>query len=93
MSNGATRYFMGDVYVGEVGVGFVVCDSRGDDAEVMIGEETAQAIVAASDAEVDGPVQPVNLFEISQDEFDLFRDEEITLSHLPDGLQVWRVKS
>ena len=92
MPNEATKYFMGDVYVGDVGFGFLVSDSRDGEMEWTIDEETARAIVSAADGKVDAQFSPANLFEISQDEFELYRETEIPVSGLPEGLQVWQVK-
>ncbi len=83
---------MGDVYVGDVGFGFLVSDSRDAEVEMTIDEETARAIVSAADGKVGPTLSPANLFEISQDEFELYRETEIPLSGLPEGLQVWQVK-
>jgi len=92
MPNETTKYFMGDVYVGDVGFGFLVSDSRDGAVEMTIDEETARAIVSAADGKVDAPLSPANLFEISQDEFELYRETVIPVSGLQEGLQVWQVK-
>jgi hypothetical protein len=92
MPSEATRYFMGDVYVGDVGFGFLVTDSRDGETEPTIDQETARAIVSAADGDVNATLSPANLFEISQEEFQLYRDTEISISRLPQGLQIWQVK-
>jgi hypothetical protein len=83
---------MGDVYAGDVGFGFLVSDGRNGEVETTIDEETARAIVNTADGRVDAPLSPANLFEISQDEFESYRETEIPLHGLPEGLQVWQVK-
>lgn len=83
---------MGDVYAGDVGFGFLVSDGRDGEVETTIDEETARAIVSTADGKVDAPLSSANLFEISQDEFELHRETEIPLPGLPEGLQVWQVK-
>ena len=92
MANDATKYFMGDIYVGETSTGFLVSDDRGEAAETSINEETARDIVNAVEGKVDGPLKPASLFDISAEEFERFRDVEIPSSGLPDGVQVWQVK-
>jgi hypothetical protein len=92
MPNEATKYFMGDVYVGDVGFGFLVSDSRDGEMEWTIDEETTRAIVIAADGKVDAPLSPANLFGISQEEFELYRDTEMSVPGLPEGVQVWQVK-
>lgn len=92
MPDEATKYFMGDVLVGDVGLGFLVRDSRDDETEPTIDEGKARAIVSAAGGDVDAGLGPVNLFEISQDEFDLYREAEIPVAGLPEGLQIWQVK-
>ena len=92
MANEALKYFMGDVYAGDVGVGFVVRDSSNGSAEPTIDEATARAIVAAADGNPNVTLSPVNLFEISQEEFDLYRDTEIQIPSPPQGLTLFQVK-
>jgi hypothetical protein len=92
MPNEATKYFMGDVFVGDLGLGFLVRDSRDGETEPAIDEETARAIVSAVDGDVNAKIGPVNLFEISQAEFELYRETEIPMSGLPAGLEIWQVK-
>ena len=92
MPNEATKYFMGDVYAGDVGFGFLVSDSRDGETEPAIDQEKARAIVSAAEGDVDAKLGPVNLFEISQEEFELYRETEIAVSGLPEGLQIWQVK-
>ena len=92
MADEATKYFMGDVFVGDIGFGFLVRDSRNDGTEPMIDEEMARAIVSAVDSDANATLGPANLFEISQGEFELYRESEIPLPGLPEGLQIWQVK-
>jgi hypothetical protein len=92
MPNETTKYFMGDVYVGDVGFGFLVSDSRDAETEVTIDEETARTIVSAVGGDPNVSLNPANLIEISQEEFELYRETEIPVSGLPEGLQVWQVK-
>lgn len=84
---------MGDIYVGDVGFGFAISDSRGGDDEPTIGDEAARKIVTVVKGKIDAPLGSVNLFEISKEEFEAVRDGEITSLGLPDGLTVWRLKS
>lgn len=92
MPSNTTKYFMGDVYVGETSTGFLVSDRRGDRAETSISEKAARAIVTAIEGQVDGPLQPASLFDISAEEFERFRAAEIPSPGLPEGVQVWQVK-
>jgi hypothetical protein len=92
MPNETTKYFMGDVYVGDVGFGFLVSDSREGETEVTIDEKTARAIVSAAGGDPNVKLNPANLFEVSQEEFELYRETEIPVSGLSEGLQVWQVK-
>ncbi len=92
MANEASKYFMGDVYAADVGVGFLARDNRGGSTDPTIDEATARAIVAASDRDPNVSLSPVNLFEISQEEFDLYCDSEMQGLSLPDGLTLFQVK-
>ncbi|CAN5384117.1 hypothetical protein BH20VER3_BH20VER3_09020 [soil metagenome] len=85
-------YFMGDVYVGEVGFGFLVSDNSGAGVEPTIDEPTARAIVEAADGDINAAFSPANLFEISREEFELFRDTEIAAPGLPEEVTIWQVK-
>ena len=93
MSNESSKYYMGDIFVGDLGFGFAVSDSRGGATEPTIGDEAAQKIVTVVKGNIDAPLGSVNLFEISQEEFEAVRDGEITSLGLPQGLQVWRLKN
>ncbi len=93
MANEETKYYMGDVFQGDVSIGFLVSDERADGGETTIDEATARAIVSTSaDADPNGALKPANLFDISQEEFERFRDAEIPSSSLPDGVKAWQVK-
>lgn len=92
MANEASKYFMGDVYAADVGVGFLARDNRGGSTDPTIDEATARAIVAACDGNPNVTLSPVNLFEISEEEFALYRDTEIQVPNLPDGLALFQVK-
>ena len=83
MANEASKYFMGDVYAADVGVGFLVKDNRGESTDPEIDEATARAIVAACDGNPNVALSPVNLFEISEEEFALYRDTEIQVPESP----------
>lgn len=87
-----TKHFMGDVYVGDVGFGFLVLDSRGCDTETTIDDSTAHAIVEAAGGDRTAAFKPANLFEISAEEFESYRDTEIIVADLPDGVSIWQVK-
>ena len=92
MANEALKYFMGDVYAADIGFGFLVTDRRDDDAEPTINETTARTIVAAADGDPNAKLSPVSLFEISRDEFELYKDTEVEVPDLPKGITVWQVK-
>ncbi|MEO7725440.1 MAG: hypothetical protein ABIU29_12280 [Chthoniobacterales bacterium] len=92
MANEVSRYLMGDVYAGDIGIGFLVADSREDAADPTIDGATARAIVAASDGDPNVTLSPINLFEISPEEFELYRGAEVTAPDLPDGLALFQVK-
>lgn len=83
---------MGDVYAGDIGIGFLVTDSRNAEAEPTIDQETARAIVSAADGNANAGLSPANLFEISQEEFEFSRDTQIPMPGLPEGLTLWQVK-
>lgn len=86
------KYFMGDVYAGDVGFGFLVSDRRDGAVETTIDERTARSIVGASGGNPNSTISPANLFEISQDEFEFTRETEISVLGFPEGLTVWQVK-
>lgn len=92
MATEVSKYFMGDLYAADIGIGFLVADSREGAADPMIDEATARAIVAASDGIPNATPGPVNLFEISPKEFEHYRGAEITAPGLPDGLALFQVK-
>jgi hypothetical protein len=84
---------MGDVFAGSVGFGFLVSDCRDGAAEPMIDEEMTRAIVSAAGGNINASLSRANLFEISQEEFDSFRETAISVPGLPEGLALWQVKS
>lgn len=92
MPSATTKYFMGDIYVADVGFGFLVSDRREGETEITINEETARAIVDKAEGDPNATLNPANLFEISKEEFELFRDTEINSPGLPDGVRIWQVK-
>ena len=92
MPNEVTRYFIGDVYACDVAFGFLVRDCRGGTAEPTIDEETVRAIVSAAGGNSNAVLTSARFFELSQKEFDLFRDDEIPLTGLPKGLTLWLVR-
>lgn len=92
MENEASRYFIGEIYAGDVAVGFLLRDLRKADSEPTIDEATTRAIVAACDGSPNVALSPLNLFEISAEEFDLYRDTEIQIPRPPEGLTLFQVK-
>ncbi len=82
---------MGDIFAGDVGVGFLVSDKRGS-AETAISDETAAKIVRTVEGETTGELGRPNLFEISAEEFESFRGPEVAGLDLPQGMEVWQVK-
>ncbi len=92
MANEVSKYFMGDVYAADIGIGFLVADRHEGDADPTIDEATARAIIAASEGHPNVTLSPVNLFEISPEEFELYRGPEMTALDLPDGLTLFQVK-
>ncbi|MEO5717612.1 MAG: hypothetical protein ABIR29_03465 [Chthoniobacterales bacterium] len=92
MATDATRYFIGEFYAADVGVGFLVMDSRKGAADPSIDEATARAIVGAIGGNPNVTLSPVNLSEISQEEFEFYRAAEISAPGLPDGLTVIEVR-
>ena len=83
---------MGDVYAGDLGFGFLVRDSRDGTAEPTIDEGTARTIVAVAGGDSNAVLSSANLFEVPQEEFDSFRDDEIPCPGSPEGLTLWQVK-
>lgn len=92
MATEVSKYFMGDLYAADIGFGFLVADSREGAADPMIDEATARAIIAASDDDPNVTLSPVNLFEISPEEFELYRGAEMKAPDLPDGLFLFQLK-
>ncbi len=92
MATEFSKYFMGEVYAADIGIGFLVADSREGAADPTIDEATARAIVAAADGDPNVTLSPVNLFEISPEEFELYRGAEMTALSLSDGLGLFQVK-
>ncbi len=93
MENEAAKYFIGEIYAGEIAVGFLVCDRRQDSAEPTIDEATARAIVAGCGGSPNVALSSVNLFEISAEEFESYRAAELPAPNLSDGLTLYRVKT
>jgi hypothetical protein len=86
------KYFMGDVYVGDVGFGFLLSDSRGGDVETTMSDQVAREIVGAANGKVEAPLSTTNLSEISKEEFESFRGADLPSPRLPAGMKVWQVK-
>lgn len=83
---------MGEIYAGDVALGFLLRDLRKGDSDPTIDEATTRAIVAACDGSPNVALSPVNLFEIAAEEFDLYRDTEIQIPSSPQGLTLFQVK-
>ena len=115
MATEVSKYFMGDLYAADIGIGFLVADSREGDADPLTDEARAivaatgalasveallaaqhavalAALVAASDGDPNVTLSPINLFEISPKEFELYRGAEVTAPDLSDGLALFQVK-
>lgn len=92
MANDTSKYFMGDLYAADVGIGFLVKDSRNVTADPTIDETAARAIVAAADSNPNVALSPVNLFQISGEEFELYRDAAFEVPSLAKGLTLFQVK-
>ena len=92
MAQNPSRYFIGDVYAAEVGIGFVVSDGSGSTADPVIDEKIARAIVAEAGGEPNAVLSPANVFEVEWEEFELFRDTAMSIPGLPKGFTIWQVK-
>lgn len=92
MASEAARYFIGELYAADVGFGFVVADRRGSMVDPKLDESAARAIVAAADGNPNVTLSPVTLFEITPEEFELYRDAEIQVPGREDGVTIYQVK-
>lgn len=92
MANEEVRYFVGDIYADDIGIGFLASDRSGSNADPTIDEVTARAIVAAAGVGPEATLATANLFEISAEEIALYRDTEMSIPGLSEGLTIWQVK-
>lgn len=92
MSSEVLRYFIGDIYAGDTGFGFLVADGSSSATDPTIDEQTARAIVAEAGGEPNAALSTANIFEISREEFELYRDGKMSLPDLPEGITIWQVK-
>ncbi len=92
MANAVLKHYVGDLFAGDMGLGFLVRDCRGDTGDPIITEATARAIVAAMDESPNVAIGPVHLLEISEAEFEFYRDAAMEIPSLPEGLTLFQVK-